>query len=503
MSASVSTLRMRQLIPSIALALSALALPASSVSTQPVEPESSQAREPYDVLFIAVDDLNDWVGYLGGHPQAETPNIDRLAEAGMAFTNAQSPSAVCHAVRTAVLTGLRPSTSGIYNNAPDWRNQEVFKNKSTLPRYFRDSGYQTLGGGKIFHAHTYAESGLTGFNDTTAWDEYFPSLDRQLPDELGPMNIPANGGPFGRTFDWAGLVAEDYALGDGQVTTWVSGKILAGDDDGPRFIAAGIYRPHLPWYVPESYFERFPLDEIQLPPHIEGDLDDVPPIATRSTFNSVEVHQWILQSEDRWRQGVRAYLASIAYADAMVGRLLDALDASGRADRTIIVLWSDHGFHLGEKERWRKFTLWGESLHVPFIIVAPGVTRPGSRSDAPVSLMDIYPTLVELAGLEVPGHVEGRSLVPLLTDPAMNWDHPTLSTFGYKNHAVVSDRYKYIRYSDGSEELYDVRQDPNEWTNLAAEAGYESIKTDLAAYLPAFDAPDLALQPRPPRAGRN
>jgi arylsulfatase A-like enzyme len=453
---------------------------------------AAQENTPYDILFIAIDDLNDWVGYLGGHPQAETPNIDRLAEAGMAFTNAQSPSAVCHAVRTAVLTGLRPSTSGIYYNSPDWRNQEVFRGKQTLPRLFRDNGYATRGAGKIFHAHTYDESGLTGFNDTTAWDAYFPGLDRQLPDELGPMTIPANNGLFGRTFDWAPLVAEDYALGDGQVATWISSQIRAAGDDGPRFNAAGIYRPHLPWYVPEVDFERFPLDGIQLPPTLEGDLDDVPPIATRSTFNSVEVHDWILRGAGRWREGVQAYLASIAYADAMVGRLLDALADSGRADRTIIVLWSDHGFHLGEKERWRKFTLWNESLHVPFIIVAPGVTRPGSRTDAPVSLQDIYPTLVELADLDLPGHVEGRSLVPLLRDPDMDWDHPTLSTFGYRNHSVVSSRFKYIRYADGSEELYDVERDPNEWTNLAGQARYEAVKSELATYLPEVDAPDLA-----------
>ena len=479
--------------------LGVLALVLAVACSESPQPGGSEPRarqdEPYDVLFIAVDDLNDWVGYLGGHPQAQTPNIDRLAARGMAFMNAQSPSAVCHAVRTAILTGLRPSTSGIYGNGPDWRNQEIFRGKQTLPRLFRDNGYATRGAGKIFHAHTYAANGLAGFNDTTAWDEYFPSLDRQLPDELTPFIVPANGGPYGRTFDWAALVAEDYALGDGQVTTWVSERIKA-EGDGPRFNAAGIYRPHLPWYVPERYFEMFPLDEVVLPPHIAGDLDDVPDIAKRSTFNSVEIHQWILEDENRWREGVQAYLASIAYADAMVGRLIDALDASGRADRTIIVLWGDHGFHLGEKERWRKFTLWGESLHVPFIIVAPGVTQAGSSTTAPVSLIDIYPTLAELAGLKAPAHVEGRSLVPLLANPSMAWDHPTLSTFGFNNHAVVSDTYKYIRYSDGSEELYDVRQDPNEWTNLAGLDGYEAVKQELGSYMPAENATDLA------RAGR-
>ncbi|HMB74504.1 MAG TPA: sulfatase-like hydrolase/transferase, partial [Gammaproteobacteria bacterium] len=255
---------MRKLIGIVSLVLAGSLASAQS---------SAQSSGPYDVLFIAVDDLNDWVGYLGGHPQTRTPNIDRLAARGMAFTNAQSPSAICHAVRTAVLTGIRPTTSGIYGNGPDWRGQEIFRDKLTLPRYFRDNGYGASGAGKIFHAHTYGEDGLTGFNDTTAWDEFFPSLERQLPDELSPMNIPANGGTTGRSFDWSGLVAEDYALGDGQVTTWVAERLRQAEG-GPRFVAAGIYRPHLPWYVPNAYFERFPVDEIQLPPLIDRDLDD-------------------------------------------------------------------------------------------------------------------------------------------------------------------------------------------------------------------------------------
>jgi arylsulfatase A-like enzyme len=405
----------------------------------------------------------------------------------MAFLNAQSPSAVCHASRTAILTGLRPSTTGIYGNAPDWRGLEIFEGKQTLPHFYRSHGYPTKGAGKIFHAHTYAESGMAGFNDPEGWDDFYPSIERQLPDEYGPYSIPANGGSFGRSFDWAGLVAEDTALGDGQVTSWVS-DLLREPEGGPRFLAAGIYRPHLPWYVPQKYFDKFPLDEIILPPHLAGDLDDLSATATASVFNSNEIHQWVLE-EGKWEEGVQAYLASIAYADAMVGRLIDALDASGRADRTIIVLWGDHGFHLGEKERWRKFTLWKESLHVPFVIVAPGVTSAGTTSDAPVSLLDIYPTLAELSGLEKPEYLEGNSLVPLLEDPATEWDHPTLSTHGYENHAVVGSKYKYIRYSDDSEELYDVRTDPYEWTNLAGDAQFDSIKTELAAFLPADAAP--------------
>lgn len=451
---------------------------------------SAQDDEPYDVLFIAVDDLNDWVGYIGGHPQTRTPNIDRLAARGMAFTNAQSPSALCHPVRTAILSGMRPSTTGIYGNAPDWREQAVFRGKPTLPKHFRDNGYATFGAGKIFHAHTFFESGFAGFNDTTAWDAFYPSLDRQLPDELSPVTKPANDNDVMTGFDWAPLVAEDYAQGDGQVVDWIEQRLL-DESDRARFIAAGIFRPHLPWYVPQAYFDMHPLDQIELPPYRRNDLNDVPPIAVGSEISSVEIHDWVVD-EQRWEEAVQAYLASISYADAMVGRLLDALDASGRADRTIIVLWGDHGFHLGEKGRWRKMTLWNESTHVPFIVVAPGVTTPGSSTGDPVSLMDIYPTLAELTGLERPDHVEGQSLVPLLEDPSLDWNYPALSTYGYGNHSVVSDRFRYIRYVDGSEELYDRLEDPNEWTNLASLPRFDAVIDELSAFLPVEDAEDLS-----------
>jgi len=456
----------------------------------PSPPAFAVDDDAYDILFIAVDDLNDWVGYLGGHPQAITPNIDRLAARGLAFMNAQAPSAICNASRTALLSGLRPSTSGVYGNAPDWRRQAVFAGKATLPRFFRDAGYRTLGAGKIFHAHTFSDGGFAGYNDPTAWDAFYPRIDRQLPDEIGPVRRPANGNPVMAGFDWDALVAEDSALGDGQVVDWVADQLRA-DTDGPRFGAAGIFRPHLPWYVPEKYFRMHPLDEIQLPLVKRNDLNDVPAIAVPGTFSAVELHDWVL-SADQWAAGVQGYLASMTYADAMVGRLLDALDASGRADRTIIVLWGDHGFHLGEKGRWRKMTLWNESLHVPLIVVAPGITTPGSRTGAPVSLMDLYPTLAELVGLTLPSHVEGRSLVPLLEDPALEWDHPTLSTYGFGNHAVVSDRFRYIRYVDGSEELYDHSVDPHEWTNLAGKRKFAPVIEALSQYLPAENAPDLA-----------
>ena len=443
---------------------------------------------PPDVLFIAVDDLNDWVGVLGGHPQTLTPNIDRLAARGMTFVNAHAPAPLCNASRTAVLSGLRPSTSGVYANAPDWRTLDVFDGRPTLPRYLRDHGYESLGAGKIFHAHTFGASGFSGFNDREAWDRFYPSVDRQLPDEVGPFTRPANGNPITPNFDWSVVVAEDSATADGQVVSWVERALLA-DPDAPRFVAAGIYRPHLPWFVPEAYFDRHPLDDILLPDVDPDDLDDVPEAGRIGTHDGREWHDWILES-GRWKEGVQGYLASVSFADAMVGRLVDALDRSGRAESTIIVLWADHGFHLGEKERWRKMTLWEESTRVPLVVVAPGVTSPGTRSDQPVSLMDLYPTLAELAGLDVPDHLEGESLVPMLRDPGVVRERPALTTYGYRNHALRSLRYRYIRYEDGTEELYDHESDPDEWTNLAGDPAYAETIRSLARWLPAEDAPD-------------
>lgn len=495
---------MRQTPALVLAAFSLLALPAaaaaqalSAAAQEPAEaarePAAAARERPPDILFIAVDDLNDWVGYLGGHPQTKTPNIDRLAARGLAFMNAHSPSALCNPSRTALLTGLRPSTSGVYGNAPDWRTVPAFEGIETLPKFFRDSGYLSYGAGKIFHAHTFGPSGFAGYNDTTAWNAFYPALDRQLPNEIMPPIRPANGNPIGRDFDWAGVVAEDTATGDGQVVSWVVRQLLAAAD-APRFVAAGIYRPHEPWYVPQRYFDMHPLAAVELPAYEPEDLADVPEVAHGGQFDSVEVHEWITAT-DRWREGVQAYLASVSFADAMVGRLLDALDTSGRAEETIIVLWGDHGFHLGEKGRWRKMTLWEESTRVPLIIVAPGVTTPGTRTARAVSLMDIYPTLAELAGLETPAHVEGRSLVPLLEDPAREWDFPALTTYGFGNHAVRTQRYRYIRYADGSQELYDHETDPNEWTNLAGNSRYADLVAELREELPAENAPDRAQRP--------
>ena len=472
------------------LLVTALLLLATALSVH------AQDADRPDVLFIAIDDLNDWVGVLGGHPQAITPNIDALAARGLVFTNAHAPAAICNPSRTALMLSLRPSTTAFYDNDPSWLDHEHLADMPTIPRYFRDHGYRALGAGKIFHAHTYYMDAFKGYHDARAWDAYYPSFERQLPDEVGPPNRPANENPITINFDWSHVVTDDRAMGDGQVAAWISERLL-DFTDGPRFVAAGIYRPHPPWYVPQAYFDAHPLPDIVLPTVLENDLDDVSEIGREFTQDSsmppLDLHEWVVEA-DKWAEAVQAYLASVTFADAMVGQIVDALDRSGRADNTIIVLWGDHGWHLGEKLRWRKQTLWEESTRVPLIFVAPGLTAPGSRSERAVSLLDLFPTLAELAGLDVPEHLEGTSLVPLLENPDAAWDRPAISTHHFGNHAVRSERFRYIRYNDGSEELYDHGADPNEWHNLADDPDYADAKAELASWLPTENAPDLEFE---------
>jgi arylsulfatase A-like enzyme len=467
---------------------------------------SALGQEKPDILFIAIDDLNDWVGVLGGNVQTKTPNIDRLASQGMLFTNAHTVAPSCLPSRAALLTGVSPFKSGVYNQSGDWRQVPALQGLATLPGFFRKAGYRVVGGGKIFHAHTHSKEGFPGQQDKDSWDEFYPSFDRQLPDELTPPGAPTNGNPFvvnptGRSigpdwmftgFDFSGLVAEDDAMGDSQVVGWVE-KQLSQESDKPRFIAVGLYRPHLPWYVPEKYFAMHPLEDIKLPAVKPDDLADIPDSAPYQedrigVIGPTSLQGWVVKN-DLWARAVQGYLASISYADAMVGRVLDALERSGRADRTIVVLWSDHGYHLGEKQRWHKQTLWEESTRVPLVFRAPGSTEAGSSSAEAVSLLDIYPTLVQLAGLKAPEHLDGLSLLPLIANPDAERDEPAITFWDYGNVSIRDDHYRFTQYADGSQELYDHDLDPNEWNNIIDNPSFEEVKNRLSTFIPADPAP--------------
>ncbi len=428
----------------------------------------------YNVLFIAVDDLNDWVGVLKGHPQARTPNIDRLASMGTLFSNAHAAAPSCNPSRVSIMTGLRPTTSGIYNNRQPWR--EVLAEITTLPAYFRQQGYTTLGAGKLFHPP---------YPDVEAWDDYFPSKTKVKPDDPMPAHRPLNGIPNARNFDWGPLEVENQAMGDVKVVDWVSAQ-LEKKHDRPFFLAAGIYRPHLPWYVPQKYFDNFPLDSVQLPPVLADDLDDLPEAGVEIARRHHD-HERVIEHH-QWQKAVQAYLAAIQFADDQVGRILDALAASPYKDSTIIVLWSDHGWHLGEKSHWRKFALWERSTHVPFIVVAPGVTTAGSRIDQPVSLLNIYPTLLDLAGLPANEKLEGYSLTTMLKAADSLVAPPVLTSLSDADHSVRDRQWRYIRYKDGSEELYDHAGDQHEWYNLAADSLLSGVKEELARSIPQHTA---------------
>lgn len=423
-----------------------------------------------DVLFIAVDDLNDWTSYLGGHPQTKTPNIDRLVARGTAFTNSHCAAPACNPSRAALMSGLRPWTTGIYtNNDPA---QDVLKEVITLNRHFLASGYNTLGGGKIYH--NYNAEGRT--DSWTEWKGLFPSVNEHDANRNG-----LNRGHF----DWGALTAKTEEMGDHKSTTWAIDQLKNAPTDKPLFLALGYVKPHLPWYVPQEYYDRFPLAEIKLPVTKENDLDDIP----RAGINMAKPesdHAAVLKG-DQWKKAVQGYLATISFLDDQVGRLLDGLDQSPRRDKTIIVWWTDHGWALGEKQHWRKFALWEETTRTSMAIVAPGITKAGTECKAPVDYLNMYPTLCELAGLPVPPHVKGASLMPLLKDPSAKWDGVAVCSHGKGNHAARDTQWRYIRYADGTEELYDHSKDPYEWTNLAGEAGMSAIKAKLATALPAAD----------------
>jgi arylsulfatase A-like enzyme len=377
------------------------------------------------------------------------------------------------------MTGILPATSGVYHNPQPWRKSPVLADAVTIPQHFIAHGYRVTGAGKIYHG---------AFPDPPSWHEYFPSQQNNKPDDPLPPNRPLNGIPKTDQFDWGPVDAPDEQMGDWKVADWVMEQ-LGKEYDRPFFLGCGFFRPHLPWYVPPKYFDMYPVDKVTLPNVNENDLDDVPPMGRRIAKPEGD-HKKVIEY-NQWRKAVQGYLASISFVDACVGRVIDAFDKSPHVDNTIIVLWSDHGWHLGEKLHWRKFALWEEATHNVFMVVAPDVTQPGGRCSRPISMLDIYPTLIELCDLTPKRELQGKTLLPLLKNPKAEWQRPALTTHGRNNHSVRSEKWRYIRYSDGSEELYDHEKDELEWTNLAGDPKYAQVKKDLAKWLPETNAPDV------------
>ena len=436
-----------------------------------------------DILFIVVDDLNDWITLLDPDSRIRTPNLERLAARGTLFTRAYCMSAACNPSRVATLTGLRPTSSGVYGNASDWR--KALPRRKTLMQRFRSAGYRVTGAGKIFHHH------LGGaFHDDASFEDFRPMRSQLYPTEK--LNHAPEYGS--RNTDWGAWPPDERDAIDYDTVVYCENALKERKRQRPLFLACGIFKPHSPFFAPKRYHEQLP--EVGLPPRREADRDDLPVGALRLMASKEWFWQGMMSLETRrpgsYQSFVRSYAACVAYADAQIGRVLDALDASGRADRTIVVLWSDHGFHLGEKNHIEKFALWEKTNHIPLIIVAPGVTAPGSQCRTPVDLSVLYPTLLDLAGLQADPYCDGHSVRPLLRGESAGWKTPALMTYGRGNHAVRTDRWRYIRYADGTEELYDHDADPSEWDNLAGRPEHVEEVRRLKTFLPRQEADPVA-----------
>jgi arylsulfatase A-like enzyme len=449
----------------------------------------AQAEDKPDVVFIVVDDLNDWIGVMGGHPQTKTPNLDALAAQGALFTNAHCNAPQCGPSRTSFLHGLYPKSTGRYFNSPKKMpfyggaptqgvtSKNPPKDPFIFQRHFKQNGYRVVSGGKVAHGS------IKRKEDVDAYFNRPRDVRGQLTDDKA--NLWGEGGPHNHP---------DEATGDYKVADWAIGEWQKAGNK-PLLMTVGFYRPHRPFNAPKAYFEKFPLESIQLPEVKADDLDDLPPYgkalarsnAHKDLFKPRTVHEQILHlgGETEWKYMVQSYLACINYVDTQIGRFLDVLKENPRKRETVIVLTSDHGWNLGEKTHWCKAAIWRDTTRVPFMVVLPGVSKAGSRNNQPISHVDIYPSLCDFAGIPKPGHLEGRSILPLLKDPAARRDVAFLS-YGPENTAAQSERHRYIRYEDGGEELYDHQKDPHEWTNLSSHPEYDAIKKTMRTQVLGF-----------------
>jgi arylsulfatase A-like enzyme len=457
---------------------------------------------PPNVLFLAVDDMNDWVGCLGQTPRAITPTIDSLAARGTVFTDAHTAGVFCAPSRAAIFSGQFASTTGCYTTATYFVDHPEIE---PLQVSFAKAGYTTLGAGKLFHHPA-------GCIDTRGWSEFFLRSQRQreagwpldswaadtpfpspFPNSVYNRGREMNGGMF---LEWSALPDDREAeMADTHRVEWAV-RQLQQPREKPFFLGVGLYAPHYPNYCPQKYFDLYDRDAIVPPVFEAGDLDDLPERIRKAKIARFRILQR-LEDLDAVKDAIHGYLACMSYADAMLGRVLDALEASPHAANTVVVLWSDHGYHHGQKGDWGKHTLWDRTSRVPFIWAGPGIAR-GQRSDATVSLIDIYPTLVELCGLPPPHQrLEGRSLAGLLAGGRWNERDDerghgrTVLLPGMRpgEFALINDRWRYIRYGDDGEELYDRRADPRELTNLVTSERHASILEQLRQAAPASFAP--------------
>jgi arylsulfatase A-like enzyme len=431
----------------------------------------AQNKQKPNVLMISIDDLNDFIGAFG-NSNAITPNLDRLAKRGVIFTNAHCQAPLCGPSRASILTGLRPSSTGIYGMISDndiEKASALNQTTKNLPQYFKDKGYKILGVGKVFHQH-------------------FP--DSLLDEDGGASKY----GPFpearlkwtkkGTDTDWGAFPERDEQMPDEKATVWTIEQ-LSKNHEKPFLLSVGFIRPHVPWYVPQKWFDLYNPEKFHLPAYLPNDRDDLPAITNKiDDWQMMPTTEWAIQNNE-WRNILHAYLACVSYTDYNVGRVIKALENSKYANNTIIVLWSDHGYRLGEKNTFAKVSLWDRATKAPLMFAGPSI--PQSRTvHKPVELLDIYPTLLDLTGLKPYAANEGHSLKPLFKKDHRK--HPAITTWGKNNHSVKTDDFRFIQYEDGSQELYDVNKDPNEWFNLAGIKEFRKTINKLRKLLPQENA---------------
>ncbi|MSU51486.1 MAG: DUF4976 domain-containing protein [Opitutus sp.] len=462
----------------------------SAFACAPLAPAATapKAAKP-NVVFIAIDDQNDWIGAFGGHSLARTPVMDGLAQRGTIFQNAHCQAPLCNPSRTSLMLGLRPTTTGIYGLAPWFRTDEKLKDRVSLPQHFKAHGYRTMSVGKVYHG---------GMGGPAAKAKEFDAVGTAGGVGVKPPKKLIPPAPMGDhpLMDWGVFPHKDEDKGDYKVASWAVEQIQAASKDQPFFLAAGFALPHVPIYVTQKWWDMYPADDRVLPPVQVNDRADTPRFSWYIHWDLPEPRLKWVRENNQWRSLCRSYLAATSFVDAQIGRIVDALKQAGLAENTIIVIWGDHGYHLGEKEITGKNTLWERSTRVPLIFAGPGVTR-GGRSLQPAELLDLYPTLTELCGLAPRTDLEGISLVPQLKNAAAKRIRPAITSHNQGNHGIRSERWRYIRYADDSEELYDLKNDPNEWTNLATRPEHATVIAEHRKWLPKID-----VSPAPNSASR-
>lgn len=458
-------------------------------SAAPAPEQAPPGAKPPNIVFFVLDDLCDWVGPLGDR-QAKTPNMDRLAASGVTFTNAHTAGIFCAPARSAFFTGRHASTTGCYTTQVYHHDHPDIR---PLQAVMRQGGFATFGAGKLFHHPA-------GYIDLRGWDEFYVRNESQkrkgwplnswttdmdfLPEPFPHSAFSRDGKHLPDLFlEWGPIKDGDEGkMADTIRTEWAC-KLLREKHDKPIFVGVGLYAPHFPNYAPRKYFDLYDRDKIELPPYNARDLEDLPP-AIRRAKEARAAHHRKLERLGAVKDAIHGYLACVSYADAMLGRVLDAIESGPNAGNTIIVLWSDHGYHHGEKFDWGKHTLWERTSNVPLIVAGPKVAR-GAKIDATVSLIDLFPTVTALAGVEDDQSRDGVSLVSVLRDPSSAKDRDILLP-GMKpeEYAIINRDWRYIRYADGGQELYQLRNDPNEWENLAGRPAHAKMIETMRAKAP-------------------